>query len=787
MIPTTKAEIIALSLKNKIQQLTYPMYQLIIQTAEAYTPTTATDWTALDGCSTAPSTQDSALDYVATSLKNLEANDPDTIITAQGDLIVGDASNNGVPLAVGTANQVLVSDGTDPGWSSTITSVTLTTPVITTNGTIDVSGAGTLGIATSAGANAITIGGSSSNVAIPGVVNADNTTDASAGAGSIVCDGGIYVAKKIVFAAAQQIDCAAGTFSLAASAGANAITLGGGTSNIAVPGVINADNTTDASAGAGSIVCDGGIYVAKKVVFAANQQIDCAAGTFAIGATMGANALTLGGATSSVAVAGSLDVTGTIDADDTTDSSSVATGSIVCDGGVGIAKKLYVGTDLNVAGASTLVGAVGVTGALNVTGQVNANATTQSTSSSTGSLVCDGGVGIAKDVFVAGNLTVADADFCAYTPDDSQMVLDFTKHAITPPVGPGNWGAPSAAQGQVNGFSCMGHHLEVYQTTAQTIGISWDVNGIDISGDQVDNEGLEISCGPLTPDCVKTIGTDNFYFRAKVDFPTDASGSDTFYVGLRKAQAYDADQTNYTDYACVGWNANAATPAIKIMTDLNNAGESATDTTDTISDGEYLDVKIYVGDEARLQTCIDLANVIKASYNGHIADQGVGAEEHDADQGAIATANASDYDTLITLVTDMMAHYVIHNADAILVTPVYHVATGGGDALASEAAPTSLAEAVARLNDLKAKLNLHYADNVAHEDGDTTLMTQHNASSTYFQVGVDGAVGDPTVSAAFDFDTSDTVVPFIYMLQHGDLTGAVHLKNWEIVDVVTAT
>ena len=49
-----------------------------------------------------------------------------------------------------------------------------------------------------------------------------------------------------------------------------------------------------------------------------------------------------------------MDVTGTVDINDTTDASSTTTGALKVDGGVGIAKKLYVGTDLDVDGTTNL-------------------------------------------------------------------------------------------------------------------------------------------------------------------------------------------------------------------------------------------------------------------------------------------------------------------------------------------------------------------------------------------------------------------------------------------------
>ena len=68
---------------------------------------------------------------------------------------------------------------------------------------------------------------------------------------------------------------------------------------------------------------------------------------------------------------------------------SVATGNITGEG------------TLNITGNSTL------SGTLDVTGITNLNDTTQSTSTGSGALIVDGGVGIAKNVFIGGSLDVA--------------------------------------------------------------------------------------------------------------------------------------------------------------------------------------------------------------------------------------------------------------------------------------------------------------------------------------------------------------------------------------------
>ena len=72
-----------------------------------------------------------------------------------------------------------------------------------------------------------------------------------------------------------------------------------------------------------------------------------------------------------------------INSSSATDSTSTSTGSIITSGGVGIAKALYVGTTANVA------------------------STTDSSSISTGSIVTAGGVGVAKNLYVGVNANIA--------------------------------------------------------------------------------------------------------------------------------------------------------------------------------------------------------------------------------------------------------------------------------------------------------------------------------------------------------------------------------------------
>ena len=114
------------------------------------------------------------------------------------------------------------------------------------------------------------------------------------------------------------------------------------------------------------------------------------AGTFAVGVSQ----LTVNAANGNTAVAGTLDVGATLDVvgivnvNNTTTSTTSTSGALIVDGGVGIAENCHVG------------------GTLDTTGVVNLNNTTTSTTSTSGALIVDGGVGIAENCHVGGNATV---------------------------------------------------------------------------------------------------------------------------------------------------------------------------------------------------------------------------------------------------------------------------------------------------------------------------------------------------------------------------------------------
>jgi len=235
---------------------------------------------------------------------------------------------------------------------------------------------------------------------------------------------------------------------------------------------IKLNNTTNSTSNTtGSIISAGGIGVTKSAVIGGNLTVfgdldvtgTSSLGTVTInGAMQLDNTLTVGeddtgydvkffGATSGSYMLWDEDVddlilagTSILSIDTTTDSSSTTTGSFHTDGGVGIAKKLFVGTDLDVNGTSNLDivdidGAVqldatftsGVDGTgydakffgatasafmlwdededdlvLSGVAALSIDTTTDSSSTTTGSFHTDGGVGIAKKLYVGTDLDV---------------------------------------------------------------------------------------------------------------------------------------------------------------------------------------------------------------------------------------------------------------------------------------------------------------------------------------------------------------------------------------------
>lgn len=232
-----------------------------------------------------------------------------------------------------------------------------------------------------------------STLNVNGVLNANNTTDAtSTTAAGAVFDGGVGIAKQLRVGGNVTL----GNALYLPYSGSSWLTLGTRT-NI-MQGAIS---QTESSAH--------GLYRVKSygghtVTFGGLGNVVGFYGIYKATIDAGTNRTdwstiwdtTTGKLTHNKAmeVYGVLDAASTVNANSTTDSTSTTTGSIVCDGGVGIAKQLRVG------GATTLSSTLSVAGIASFTNATDATSTTAA------GVKVTGGLGVAKQLRVGGLLNL---------------------------------------------------------------------------------------------------------------------------------------------------------------------------------------------------------------------------------------------------------------------------------------------------------------------------------------------------------------------------------------------
>jgi len=142
-----------------------------------------------------------------------------------------------------------------------------------------------------------------------------------------------------------------------------------------------------------------------------------------------------------------------------------------------------------------------------------------------------------------------------------------------------------------------GHKFAMFPIVAQTLTPVMSATGLNIGADQTDNDGMEMVSGFYgATGRPYIIGTDPaFKFCATVTVD-DVSGVDDFHIGFREvADLPNGTFTNYTDFATLGWSTNADPADLNTVTDLDNAGEVTTATTDTVADGANVKYCVLVG------------------------------------------------------------------------------------------------------------------------------------------------------------------------------------------------
>lgn len=167
--------------------------------------------------------------------------------------------------------------------------------------------------------------------------------------------------------------------------------------------------------------------------------------------------------------------------------------------------------------------------------------------------------------------------------------------------------ATGGTGGNVNIWNWEGAYFTQYVIGTQTITApiaNTSLNGTDISLDQTDNDGWEISGGATTGNgkLQFTVGTDKPFFISFKAAIADASGTDDFAVGFRGVEAYQDATTSYVDYATLGCDTSAANMLIKVRTDSSAVAAVSTSTTQTWVDAAEKTFTVVVDSDGSLGT-----------------------------------------------------------------------------------------------------------------------------------------------------------------------------------------
>ena len=226
----------------------------------------------------------------------------------------------------------------------------------------------------------------------------NTTPSSSTSTGALVVTGGMGVAEDIYVGgqiAVATITSISGDITID-PAGTSNVVFGTGAQ------VKIQDTTAASSTATGALVVSGGLGVAEDVYVGgqiAVSTITSISGDITIDPAGTSNVVFGTGAQVKIL--------------DTTLSSSIATGALVVSGGVGVAEDVYVGGQIAVATITSISGDITIdpNGTSNVvfgTGaQVKIQDTTPSSSTASGALVVSGGLGVAEDVYVGGQIAVS--------------------------------------------------------------------------------------------------------------------------------------------------------------------------------------------------------------------------------------------------------------------------------------------------------------------------------------------------------------------------------------------
>lgn len=143
-----------------------------------------------------------------------------------------------------------------------------------------------------------------------------------------------------------------------------------------------------------------------------------------------------------------------------------------------------------------------------------------------------------------------------------------------------------------------------------------------------------------------------------------------------------------------------------------------------------------------LSSAIVLCTELRTDIINHLAN----ATRHISGLQSTAAVGAAPINltTLLATAGTLLTAYAAHNADVIKASAwQYHDAQDTTHALVSAVTPTTLAETITRLNDLKAKYNLHEAETTGHHSAGTVAADQTATDDAVNGLGQDTDFGVP--------------------------------------------
>ena len=175
--------------------------------------------------------------------------------------------------------------------------------------------------------------------------------------------------------------------------------------------------------------------------------------------------------------------------------------------------------------------------------------------------------------------------------DQNYAYDNFRVQPVTSKVG---GGAATGTAGDNNVLYTAFNAYEWNVIGTQTIlAPSLGTTGLNLVQDQTASDGIELCVGQtaLCPSSF-TINSDAAFFFQVTMKVEDVSGVNPLIIGWRKAQAFNATLSSYTDFASIGIVGTAG--HIQLQTQLNGGGVTTTDTTQVAVDASVIQLKIKV-------------------------------------------------------------------------------------------------------------------------------------------------------------------------------------------------